>query len=139
VSATCGARTVFLGANEIRSPKRERRFEMPMDHNNRLRAELDEHEMAALQRFVVALRHEPHPSDPHVEMDHIFRGPEGQIFVPVKLSGAHPDAHLALLMEHKAEQLYKQSGSRFVLLQRLAGDPERRSYVWANGAWQTVP
>ena len=110
-----------------------------MDHNNRLRAELDEHEMAALQRFIVALQQEPHPSTPQVEMDRIFRGPEGQVFVPVEISGAQPDVHLAMLMEHKADQLYKQSGSRFVLLQRLGRDSNRRSYVWANGAWQTVP
>jgi hypothetical protein len=110
-----------------------------VDHNNRLRAELDEREMAALQRFIVALQQEPHPSGPRVEIDRIFRGPEGQVFVPVEITGAQPDVHLAMLIEHKAEQLYKQTGSRFVLLQRLAHDPERRSYLWADGAWRTVP
>jgi hypothetical protein len=110
-----------------------------MDHNHRLRAELDQHELAALQRFIVALQEEPHPSDPHVTMDRIFRGLEGQVFVPVEVSGAQPDAHLAMLMEHKTEQLYKQSGCRFVLVQHLATDADRRSYMWADGAWQTVP
>jgi len=110
-----------------------------MDHNHQLRAELDAHELASLQRFMVAIHEEPHPSNPKVEVTRVFRGLEGQIFVPVMVSGEGPDAHLAMLMEHKAEQLYKQSGCRFVLLQRLEADPQRRSYVWAEGTWRTVP
>ena len=107
--------------------------------NNRVRAELDEHELAALQRFVAALDEEPHLSKPRVQMDRIFRGLAGQLFVPVAISGGSPDAHLALMMEHKAEQLYKQSGCRFVLVQHLEADPERQSYVWGDEGWQTVP
>lgn len=110
-----------------------------MDHNHRLRAELDQHELAVLQRFMVALHEESHVSDPRVDVTQVFRGAEGQIFVPVTVSGATPDAHLAMLMEHKAEQFYKQSGCRFVLLQRLETDPQRQYYVWAEGAWQTAP
>ena len=110
-----------------------------MNHNNRLRAELDAHELASLQRFVVALHEEAHPSKPRVDMTRVFRGTEGQIFVPVTVSGPSPDAHLAMLMEHKAEQLYKQSGCRFILLQRLEADPQRHHYIWAEGSWQTVP
>jgi hypothetical protein len=55
------------------------------------------------------------------------------------VSGKSLDVHLAMLMEHKAEQLYKQSGCRFVLLQQLETDPKRRSFVWGDGIWQTVP
>jgi hypothetical protein len=110
-----------------------------MEYNNRLRAELDQHELAVLQRYVVALQQDHHSSNPHVEMDRIFRGSEGQLFVPVMVSGEKPDMHLAMLMEHKAEQLYKQSGCRFVLLQRLESDPEQHSYVWAEGTWKTAP
>jgi hypothetical protein len=110
-----------------------------MDHNHRLRAELDAHELVSLQRFMVALHEAPHPSNPRVDMTRVFRGPEGQIFVPVTVSGTTPDPHLAMLMDHKAEQLYKQSGCRFVLLQRLEGDPQQHHYVWAEGSWQTVP
>lgn len=110
-----------------------------MNDNHQLRAELDAHELASLQRFMVAIHEEPHPSNPKVEVTRVFRGLEGQIFVPVMVSGKGPDAHLAMLMEHKAEQLYKQSGCRFVLLQRLEADSQRRSYVWTEGAWQTVP
>lgn len=110
-----------------------------MNHNNRLRAELDAHELAALQRFLVAIHEEPSPSNPKIDVGRVFRGVEGQIFVPATVSGKSPDVHLAMLMGHKAEQLYKQSGCRFVLVQRLESDPERRGYVWAEGAWQTVP
>ena len=110
-----------------------------MDPNQRLRAELDAHELAALQRFMVAIHEEPHPSNPKIDLSQVFRGLEGQIFVPVTVSGATPDAHLAMLIEHKAEQLYKQSGCRFVLVQRLGTDPQRQKYVWAEGSWQTVP
>lgn len=110
-----------------------------MDHTRRFETELDAHELASLQRFIIAMQEESHPSNPRSDPSRVFRGLEGQIFVPVTISGEKPDAHLAMLMEHKAEQLYKQSGCRFVLVQRLEGDPERRSYVWAEGAWRTVP
>lgn len=112
---------------------------MTMSHNHRLRAELDEHELAALQRFIVAIHEEPFASSPRVDVTQVFRGSEGQIFVPVTVSGESPDPHLALLMSHKAEQLYKQSSCRFVLLQRIEGDPQRQSYVWDGAAWKTVP
>jgi hypothetical protein len=110
-----------------------------MNHHNRLRAELDAHELASLQRFMVALHEEVRESNPRVEMTRIFRGTDGQIFVPVAVSGTTPDAHLAMLMEHKAEQLYKQSGCRFVLLQQLEADPQLHHYFWSEGSWQTVP
>ncbi len=110
-----------------------------MSEDPRLRVELDPPELAALQRYIVMLHQEAHPSRPKVDMTRIFRGSEGQIFVPVTVSGAQPDHHLAMLMEHKAEQLYKQSGCRFVLLQQLETDPQGRSYVWAEGMWKETP
>ncbi len=110
-----------------------------MDYDKRSCAELDQHELATLQRFVVAIQEESYPSNPGIDPSHVFRGLEGQIFVPVTISGEQPDVHLAMLMEHKGEQLYKQSGCRFILVQRLEGDQEHRSYVWAEGTWRTVP
>jgi hypothetical protein len=110
-----------------------------MNHNHRLRAELDQHELAALQRFIVAVQEEQHPSKPRVEMGRIFRGLAGQVFVPVKISGSHPDLHLAMAMGHRAEQLYKQTGCRFILVQQLESDKEQRSYVWGEGNWQPLP
>ena len=110
-----------------------------MDHTYRLQAELDTHELASLQRFVAAVQEEARQSVQKVDVTRIFRGAEGQIFVPVVIAAARPDAHLAMLVEHKAEQLYEQSGCRFILVQRLENDPQQLSHVWADGAWRTVP
>jgi hypothetical protein len=77
-----------------------------MNQHHRLRAELDAHELASLQRFMVVIHDEPHPSNPKVQVGEVFRGQEGQIFVPVTVFGKSPDAHLAMLMEHKSEHLY---------------------------------
>lgn len=112
---------------------------MMIDHNHRLRAELDQHELAALQRFMAAIHEEPYESKPRVDVTQVFRGSEGKIFVPVTVSGESPDPHLAMLMGHKAEQFYKQSECRFVLLQRIESDPSRKTYVWDGAAWNTVP
>lgn len=109
-----------------------------MDQTHRSPAELDPHELAALQRFVAAIQEEVRLSVQQVEVAAVFRGAEGQIFVPVVIEAATPDAHLAMLMEHKAEQLYKQSGCRFVLLQQLETDPQRDNYVWVEGTWKTA-
>lgn len=114
------------------------RIGVPMDHQYRLEAELDGHELACLQRFVVTIQEEAGPSVHKVEVTRIFRGAEGQIFVTVVTSAGTPDAHLAMLMEHKADQLYKQSGCRFVLLQQLETDPQRHNYVWVEGTWKTA-
>jgi hypothetical protein len=110
-----------------------------MDQTHRLQAELDTHELASLQRFVAAIQEDARRSVQKVEVAAVFRGAEGQIFVPVVIAAATPDAHLTMLMERKAEQLYKQSGCRFVLLQQLETDPQRYSYVWAEGTWKTTP
>ena len=110
-----------------------------MEYMRRFEVELDVHELASLQRFILAIQEESHPSNPRIDPSHVFRGLEGQLFVPVTISGEQPDVHLAMLMDRKGEQLYKQSGCRFALVQRLEGDPERRSYVWAEGTWRTVP
>jgi hypothetical protein len=112
---------------------------MTMGHNHRLRAELDQHELAALQRFIVAIHEEPHECDPRADVTQVFRGSEGQIFVPVTVSGQSPDLHLAMLMAHKSEQFYKQSGCRLVILQQIETDPLRQHYVWDGAAWKTVP
>lgn len=110
-----------------------------MSYEHRLQAELDQHELAALQRFIVAIHEETYESNPRTDVTQVFRGSEGQIFVPVTVSGTSPDTHLAMLMSRKSEQCYKQSGCRFVTLQRIDGDPQRKSYVWDGAAWKTVP
>ena len=73
---------------------------MTMSHNHPLRAELDQPELATLQRFMVAIHEEPYESNPRVDVTQVFRGSEGQIFVPVTVSGTSPDPHFAMLMSH---------------------------------------
>jgi hypothetical protein len=100
---------------------------------------LDEHEQQALDQFVTALEHERFESHPMVDRSHLSRGAEGQIVVPVAVPSDKPDLHLAMLMIRKAEQLYKQTGCRFVLAQKPAQDPRRGAYIWADSAWRALP
>ena len=100
---------------------------------------LDEHERQALDQFVTALEHEQFESRPTLDRSHLSRGTEGQIVVPVAVPSDKPDLHLAMLMARKADQLYKQTGCRFVLAQKPARDPKSHAYVWAEGVWRTFP
>jgi hypothetical protein len=99
---------------------------------------LDRQERAALNQFGGIVRENWLESPPTVEMDDIFRGPEGQIIVPVTIGASEPSPSFAMLMAHKAEHLYKQTGCRFVLAQRLDRDPKKLMYVWAEGAWRAL-
>lgn len=99
---------------------------------------LDEHERRALAQFLRLLAEEPFQTTPMVEEAHVKRGPDGQIIVPVTISGEAPSLSLALLMGHKAEHLLKQTGCRFVLAQRPDKDPEGKLYVRTEDAWHTV-
>jgi hypothetical protein len=100
---------------------------------------LDEQERQALEQFVSALEHEQFDAPPTVDRPRLSRGTDGRIIVPVTLPSDTPDLHMAMLMAHKAEQLYKQTGCRFVLAQKPARDAQGRTYVWAEGAWQNLP
>ena len=100
---------------------------------------LDEHERQALDQFVSALEHEQFESRPTVDRSHLSRGTDGQIVVPVAVPSDKPDLHMAMLMARKADQIYKQTGCRFVLAQKPARDPKGHAYVWAEGAWQNLP
>lgn len=99
---------------------------------------LDEHERRALGQFLHLLEEERFEPKPRVEETHIIRGPDGQIVVPVVLNADKRSVSLALLMAHKAEHVYKQTGSRFVLAQRLETDPENQYYVWVDAAWKCL-
>ena len=98
----------------------------------------DDHERRALRTFLHLLEDECFEPKPVVEEDRVFRGPDGQIIVPVTVQTAEPSVSLALLMEHKADHLYKQTGCRFVLAQRPAKDPTHRLYVWTGSVWQAL-
>lgn len=99
---------------------------------------LDEDERSALGRFLRFLEDEPFDPRPKAEEAHILRGPDGQIIVPVTLRAGEPSLSLALLMAQKSAHLYKQTGCRFVLTQRLDKDPTGPMYVWAEGAWRSL-
>ena len=100
---------------------------------------LDEHERLTLTEFLHLMEQEAFEPRPKVEKNRIFRGADGQIIVPVVLSAEEPSLSLAMLMAHKAEHLYKQTGCRFVLAQRLEQDPQNRLIVWAEGSWKSLP
>jgi hypothetical protein len=102
-------------------------------------AVLDEHESLALGQFLRLLAEESFEPRPEVESGRILRGPEGQIIVSVALNAEAPSLSLAMLMAEKAEHLYKQTGCRFILAQRPEKDPQKRLYLWAEGAWQSLP
>lgn len=99
---------------------------------------LDEHERRALTEFLRMLEEESCEPPLVAEEGRVFRGPDGQIIVPVTLQTAEPSVSLALMMEHKADHLYKQTGCRFVLAQRPAKDPTQRLYVWTGSVWQAL-
>ncbi len=99
--------------------------------------ELDEQERLALDHFLQLLEEERCEPRPNVDRRGVLRGPEGQIIVPVSIGAEKPDLHLALLMEHKAEQIYKQTGCRFVLAQRPEQDSHRRTFIWSEARWRT--
>ena len=100
--------------------------------------ELDIQEELALKEFLQILEEQRFEPKPHVVEDHIQRGPDGQIIVPVTLKAKDPSLSLALLMGHKADQIYKQTACRLVVAQCPEGDPKPLMYVWTENAWSTI-
>ena len=99
---------------------------------------LDEHERRALTEFLRMLEEESFESPLVAEEGRVFRGPDGQIIVPATVRAQELSVSAALLMEHKADHLYKQTGCRFVLAQRPAKDPAQRLYIWTGSVWQAL-
>jgi len=99
---------------------------------------LDEHERRALARFLHLLEEGAADLQPQADAARAFRGPDGHIVVPVRVSGREPNMGIALLMAQKAEQVYKQTGSRFVLAQHPIQDLSNRLYIWTGEAWKPV-
>ena len=99
---------------------------------------LDEHERRALGTFLHVLEEERFEPKPQVQEAHILRGPEGQIIVPVVLDADELSMSMALLMAHKAEHLYRQTGCRFVLAQRLKKGEGEQYSIWADGGWKPL-
>ncbi len=101
--------------------------------------DLDDIERVVLDRLAQLIREAQNGTAPMIDEPRMFRRLNGEIVVPVIIRAARPDVHLALLMAHKAEQLYRQTGCRFVPAQRPDQDPEQATYVWIDGGWQTLP
>lgn len=99
---------------------------------------LDEHERRALTLFLHLLEEGAADLQPQADAARAFRGPDGHIVVPVRVSGREPNMGLALLMAQKAEQVCKQTGSRFLLAQRPMQDLSNRLYVWTGEAWRAM-
>ena len=73
------------------------------------------------------------------EERHVFRGSDGQIIVPVDVDAEQPSLSLALFIEHKGSQLYKQTRCGCVLAQRPMKSPGRRLYHWSRRRdWQLL-
>lgn len=100
--------------------------------------DLDPHEQIALDHFLRLFEQERFEHNPQIDRARIVRGKEGQILLPVTVSGTAPDLHLAMLMSHKADQIYKQTGCRFVLVQRPAQAPTPYFYAWVDEAWRSM-
>lgn len=99
--------------------------------------ELDEQERLALDQFLHLLKEERFEPEPIPDLSRILRTAEGQIIVPVRVNAEEPSVSLALLMAHKADQVYKQTGCRFILAQQPERDPKHLLYVWAEEEWHT--
>ncbi len=100
---------------------------------------LDDSERLALRHFAQLFKEARTDGRQELDLRRLSRSAEGHILVPVTLPGRDPDFSLAMLMEHKAEQVYKQTGCRFLLVQRPTKHPSRHALVWTDGAWRVVP
>jgi hypothetical protein len=103
------------------------------------RIALDTSERLALRHFVRLFDESRTDERQVLELGGLSRSEDGHILVPVMLPESHPDLGLAMLMERKSEQVYKQTACRFQLTQRPAKDPSGKALVWRNGEWRTLP
>lgn len=99
---------------------------------------LDEVEKGAVTEFVNVIDAQGFSPPPLVLADRIHRTREGHIIVPVSVKGRHPSHSLALLMNHKTDQLYKQTFCRVRLAQCPLEDPHKGMYLWAGEDWQML-
>ena len=100
--------------------------------------QLDEVEKGVVQDFLSLLDEQKFPTKILVLSNRIHRTVEGIIVVPVSLNGVLPSLSLALLMDHKSDQLYKQTSCRVRLAQCPTDDPKKGMYVWGDSDWQTL-
>ena len=99
---------------------------------------MDESEHAALEEFLQILAQQDFDSKPTVLTSRIHRTQDGQIIIPISVPSESPSHHIALLMNHKAEQIYKQTACRLVPGQCPEKDPNGKIYVWTENQWSTL-
>jgi hypothetical protein len=100
---------------------------------------LDQLENDALHHLMRLLQEADVSPPVTADASRLSRAKDGRIIVPVEMEAVEPSVPLALLATHKAEQVYKQTGCRFVIAQRPLQDPEHRTYVWGEDQWGTMP
>lgn len=99
---------------------------------------LDEQEQAALDDFVRILHKQFFQPQPVVLRERIHRAHDGQIIVPVLVWGGSPSLSMALLMSHKSDQIYRQTGCRLLLAQCPKRDPTQRMFVRIDHQWVPI-
>ena len=81
---------------------------------------LDQMENEALHHLLRLIDEVSTPPRPQADMTRLSRGKDGHVTVPFVVDAAEPSLSWALLAAHKAEQVHKQTGCRFIVLLRVA-------------------
>lgn len=100
---------------------------------------LDRFENDALHHLLRLLKEAPLQPRAEPQIERLSRGKDGHFILPLAVDAAEPSLSLALLAAHKAEQVHKQTGCRFIVAQQPLRDPEHRTYVWGEDRWDTIP
>lgn len=100
--------------------------------------DLDQQEQVALKEFLLLLEEQSFHPQLTMLQNRMFRTADGQIIIPVLVRGTTPLVSLALLMGHKADQIYKEMNCRFLLAQVLMEDPRQQLYVWEGNKWKPL-
>ena len=97
--------------------------------------QLDQAENGAVHEFLRMIERQGWFPPPNVLLERMSRMADGTIIVPVTLAGAHPSLSLAMLMNHKTDQLYRQTSCRVRLAQYPSDDPQGGGYLWGGTDW----
>lgn len=99
---------------------------------------LDEAEKAAVKEFVKIIEGQSFSPPLIVLAERMRRMGDGSLVVPISLSGRVPSLSLALLMDHKTEQLYKQTACRVRVAQCPVADKRNGMYLWGGSDWKVL-
>ena len=101
--------------------------------------DLDEAEKGAVKEFVKIIEAQRFSSPLIVLNGRMRRMMDGTLIVPISLAGKTPSLSLALLMNHKTDQVYKQTSCRVRLAQCPLADPKKGMYLWGGSDWEALP